>query len=461
MKEKSSSRLMVKVLTGLMLFVFLIMFVFVLPQASSAAQMSDGAPGHSVVDVSSAIGSPSDTIESSNELTQATFIAKSISELNNKLTTPIIKQITNPVNSEITPDAVLIKAITSTKPATTSAKIITQNVAKPTPLAIVKSVTIPIPKAVTKPGSSVVTKPITKPVNKLIAKPIIKPITKPVVKPVTPPVTKPVITVPPATKPPVTVPPATKPPVTAPPATKPPVTTPPATKPPVTTPPATKPPVTSPPVTKPAEVYFRVTYVIDGETVKSEKVIKNAAGKPPSIPEKSGYCCDGWNKSVSKVVSDMTVTAVYTKIAVSMPAGADEVFTVKTSSGTVKVYGTIDEAESKAAFNLVNNYRVSKGIPALKWSDRYFQAAKQRAAECMIKFSHTRPNGSSCITVDTGIHITGENLAMGHGSPSRFFDAMKNSSGHNDNLLRSSYKLSAIAVFKFDGYVFWAEMFGY
>ncbi len=164
---------------------------------------------------------------------------------------------------------------------------------------------------------------------------------------------------------------------------------------------------------------------------------------------------------MSKVTCDTTVTAIYTKNAETMPAGCDEVFYVKKSSGTVTVFGTIDEADSKAAFNLVNEYRVANGVSALKWNDQFFKAAKQRAAECTISFSHTRPNGLNPPSVDKSIRITGENLAMGYGTPIKFFNAMKNSSGHNANLLKSSYKLGAIAVYKFDGYIFWAELFGY
>lgn len=450
MIKKPLSHLIVKVFIGLFLFSFLILIVFQLPQASTVGIIADNTveSGHST-DLKS-INPSSTTISSIDDKSASTFTTKTISEITYEITIPTTtKGVSNPTLFAVS-DTKGNNALSnsnfkkSESPQKAPGQTHVISLTKPVIVAVTKPMTFPVTKPVTIPA----TKPVTKPATKPVTIPATKPVTVPATKPVTIPATKPVTI--PATKP-VTIP-ATKP-VTIP-ATKP-VTT------PVTKPVVTQAPVTAAPVTKPVEVYYRVTYIIDGETVKAEKVLENGSGKPPVIPEKSGYTIDGWNKSVSKVTCDLTVTAIYTKKVETMPAGADEVFYVKTSSGTVKVYGTIDEADSKAAFTLVNDYRVANGLSPLKWNDQFFQAAKQRAAECTISFSHTRPNGLSPVSVDTSIRITGENLAMGYSTPTRFFDAMRNSSGHNANLLKASYKLGAIAVYKFDGYVFWAELFGY
>lgn len=70
-------------------------------------------------------------------------------------------------------------------------------------------------------------------------------------------------------------------------------------------------------------------------------------------------------------------------------------------SGTVQL-----SAEEQKMIDLVNAERRKAGVPELKVSPKLCEAARIRAAECNIKYSHTRPNGSRSASVLNDVGLT-------------------------------------------------------
>ena len=90
---------------------------------------------------------------------------------------------------------------------------------------------------------------------------------------------------------------------------------------------------------------------------------------------------------------------------------------------------------------LVNEERAKEGAPPLRLAEDMLQAADIRAKELTTKFSHTRPDGSSCFTVlrNQGNGV-GENIAAGQTSPEAVMECWMNSPGHRKNILDPHYK---------------------
>ena len=80
------------------------------------------------------------------------------------------------------------------------------------------------------------------------------------------------------------------------------------------------------------------------------------------------------------------------------------------------------------------------------------------------KFSHTRPNGQSGLTLIKGNKAKGENIAMGQKTCEQVTKAWYNSKGHRDNMLsgnKASKKFTkvGIACYEYNGVTYWAQVF--
>ena len=119
-----------------------------------------------------------------------------------------------------------------------------------------------------------------------------------------------------------------------------------------------------------------------------------------------------------------------------------------------------------AVLELVNQERAKQGLPALGANSKLNEAANIRAKEIVEKFSHDRPDGSSCFTVfdqvGTGRYFAvGENIAAGQPTPQWVMDTWMNSSGHRANILGSDYKNIGIGLCRTNsGYgYYWVQLF--
>lgn len=116
--------------------------------------------------------------------------------------------------------------------------------------------------------------------------------------------------------------------------------------------------------------------------------------------------------------------------------------------------------------SITNEERAKVGAAPLTLSDKLCDAAMVRAKEIVGKFSHTRPDGSSCFTVldssGIGYHYVGENIAAGRSGPEGTMDQWINSKGHYENIINSRFtELGVGYVYNKDseyGY-YWVQLF--
>lgn len=107
----------------------------------------------------------------------------------------------------------------------------------------------------------------------------------------------------------------------------------------------------------------------------------------------------------------------------------------------------------------VNKKRKQNGVSALKMDSGLLQSAMFRSAEIVVEFSHTRPNGTVCFTVNDKVY--GENIAMGQKTPSAVMNSWMNSQGHKENILNSGYTSVGIGCVQSGGAMYWVQCFGY
>ena len=124
---------------------------------------------------------------------------------------------------------------------------------------------------------------------------------------------------------------------------------------------------------------------------------------------------------------------------------------------TVNVDGTMYYTKAFEVLEYLNEERTTQGLGTLTMDQTLMEAAMQRAAECAVNFSHTRPNGSICFTVTSG--CSGENIAAGNSTASATFTQWMNSEGHRYNMLDSDHKSVGIGCFSMGGLHYWVQLF--
>ncbi|MBI1744295.1 hypothetical protein HYR54_14675 [Candidatus Acetothermia bacterium] len=111
------------------------------------------------------------------------------------------------------------------------------------------------------------------------------------------------------------------------------------------------------------------------------------------------------------------------------------------------------DSEEQAVYELINNYRAQQGLPSLALSSTLDQAADAHSSwmanqDC---FSHQCSGESDYVqrmwnagypNVANGY---GENIAAGQATAAEVFNDWQNSSGHNKNMLNSSWRAIGIA----------------
>ncbi len=125
-------------------------------------------------------------------------------------------------------------------------------------------------------------------------------------------------------------------------------------------------------------------------------------------------------------------------------------------------------SQVKEVFKYVNELRAKEGKEPLVLDATLTKAAMVRSLEMAYsgKFSHTRPNGSSCFTIDDEMNysgfIAGENIAAGQRTPQSVFNSWNHSQGHHDNMVGSNFKkigigLAIVPGTQYDYY--WTQLF--
>lgn len=110
------------------------------------------------------------------------------------------------------------------------------------------------------------------------------------------------------------------------------------------------------------------------------------------------------------------------------------------------------DAEEAAFLKLINDYRASKGLGALKASAAASCAADFHSRDMASKnyFSHTLASGASWSDNMTSYGYSyntyrGENIAAGNAGAAATFTQWKNSPGHDANMRNANYKVIGIA----------------
>ena len=143
--------------------------------------------------------------------------------------------------------------------------------------------------------------------------------------------------------------------------------------------------------------------------------------------------------------------------------------------------------DASAAYRELNNFRTTKNV--WQWNSNnktktYFNTnssnklyslkkdsaleatARVRAKEIATKFSHTRPNGSSCFTKYPSMSYMGEIIAYGYSTAKSVTEAWKETNdkysgqGHRRNMLNKKYNAVGIACYKKNGTYYWVQSFG-
>ena len=164
-----------------------------------------------------------------------------------------------------------------------------------------------------------------------------------------------------------------------------------------------------------------------------------------------------WSSSNKKVatISNGKVTGKSTGKAVITAKMGNKVAKCEVTVSAPKYVSTAD------CYTIINTYRKSAKIGTLKKDANLEKLAKIRVKEMAEynKFSHTRPNGKSGLTLITGNKHKGENIAMGQKTCKDVMKAWYNSKGHKDNMLRKQFTKVGFAAYKYAGRIYWCTLF--
>ena len=149
-----------------------------------------------------------------------------------------------------------------------------------------------------------------------------------------------------------------------------------------------------------------------------------------------------------------------------------EAVVIPTEAVTETVEPTVPVQQESETFNtayeaqvlrLVNAERAKYGLSAFSVDEGAVKVAHLRATEIVQRFSHTRPDGSSCFSATTQFGVSfrtaGENIAYGYRSPEQVVQGWMNSEGHRKNILSASFSVIGIGCYESRGVLYWSQFF--
>lgn len=133
-----------------------------------------------------------------------------------------------------------------------------------------------------------------------------------------------------------------------------------------------------------------------------------------------------------------------------------------TGSKTITVIDPV--AYANEVLRLTNIERANAGLSPLGQKRALTQVADARARESIQRFSHDRPDGSSCFTALEEYNVdyiwAGENLAMGQRTPAEVVQDWMGSQGHRDNILTGEFNYMGVGVaMDPNGMLYWTQFF--
>lgn len=117
----------------------------------------------------------------------------------------------------------------------------------------------------------------------------------------------------------------------------------------------------------------------------------------------------------------------------------------------------------KEVIRLTNIERQKAGKNPVQENAALDKGAAVRAKECaLVKYSHTRPNGTNANTAyhESGAgNIRRENIAVGFRTPKEFVNGVVNSPGHYVGMVDSGATHIGVGCYKNDGLIYWVQIF--
>ena len=144
---------------------------------------------------------------------------------------------------------------------------------------------------------------------------------------------------------------------------------------------------------------------------------------------------------------------------------------VEAAGTTISVNVTVMYDYAYQVLDKINAERSKNGLASLQMDATLLDGAIQRATESVVigaayehseidsSLAHSRPDGSSCFTVNN--KVEGENIAYGQKTPSIVVEQWMGSTGHRENILTAAWKSVGIGVVYVNGnyYYYWAQAF--
>ena len=176
----------------------------------------------------------------------------------------------------------------------------------------------------------------------------------------------------------------------------------------------------------------------------------------------------------------MVVLVLSILLAVGLIRGIPILAAENTDMETIQVTGTYGQTEARQMLSLINEFRtsgeawywnesdtakVSCGqLDALTYDYELERIAMQRAMEIAIYYSHTRPNGTDCFTLNTQ-GARAENIAAGYTTYEDVYIGWKEDNenhagqGHRRNMLSEKYNVIGIGHVVYNGTHYWVQEF--
>lgn len=193
---------------------------------------------------------------------------------------------------------------------------------------------------------------------------------------------------------------------------------------------------------------------------KTLKYVHKSSSKYPLKPGQSYvYTVKGYNKTFK-------TTGSYNKngVTVQVPKKPSATVTPKPTA-TPKPTETPLNTEKfiKEVIRLTNVERKKAGKSPVQENAALDKGAAVRAKECaLVKYSHTRPNGTNANTAyhEAGAgNICGENIAVGFLTPKGVVEGWANSQGHYVTMIDSRATHMGAGCYEKDGVIYWVQIF--
>ena len=110
---------------------------------------------------------------------------------------------------------------------------------------------------------------------------------------------------------------------------------------------------------------------------------------------------------------------------------------------------------------LVNVERAKHGLSPLTMRADLNEYAQLRCTEIVDNFDHVRPDGSKAtndVLRMSGVMTAGENIAWGQKTPEAVMEAWMNSTGHRENILRSTFTSIGVGCYEYGGRYYWTQI---